>query len=272
MDNSFIRGSFSGLITCAIVQPLDVIKTNIITVNKDFSIRESFRYVHSKYGAIGFWRGMRPAAYKAVMGSGLSFALFESLKALVPKESSGFTSNSLVAVLSRGSTITLMAPLSIIKVRMEAPQITGYSSVSEGFRNIYLNEGVKGYYQGLGSCLLRDLPFTGLAYGFYEKFSDIASTAFGNNVWIRGACGAAAGFTATIITQPFDVIKTRQQFRKMGPEEGYEYKSVSDALVKIYQKEGILGYALGLKIRLVERSTGFAVVWFIYERLKSLKH
>ena len=270
MDNPFIRGSLSGLITCTLVQPLDVIKTSIITINKHFSIRESSHYVHSKYGLSGFWRGLRPAAYKAIMGSGLSFTLFEFLKSLVPESSVGFASNSLVASLSRGSIIALLAPLSIIKVRMEAPQVKGYSNVLEGLSSIYLNEGVRGYYQGLGSCLLRDLPFTGLAYAFYEKFSDIAREAFGMNVWIRTGCGAVAGFCATIVTQPFDVIKTRQQFRNLGQEEDFRYKSTLDALLKIYRKEGIFGYTLGLKIRLVERSTGFTVVWFIYERLRSL--
>ena len=150
MDNPFIRGSLSGLITCTLVQPLDVIKTSIITINKHFSIRESSHYVHSKYGLSGFWRGLRPAAYKAIMGSGLSFTLFEFLKSLVPESSVGFASNSLVASLSRGSIIALLAPLSIIKVRMEAPQVKGYTNVLEGLSSIYLNEGVRGYYQGLG--------------------------------------------------------------------------------------------------------------------------
>jgi solute carrier family 25 protein 38 len=272
MDNPFVRGSVSGLVTCTLVQPFDVIKTNIITVNKEFSIFQSFQYVHQKYGPQGFWRGMRPAGYKAIIGSGMSFSLFETFKALVPPSSTGFASNSLVALVSRGVCITAMAPLSILKVRMEAPQVAGYKTVFEGFQSIYINEGIRGFYQGLGSCLMRDLPFSGLAYGLYEKFYELSSERYGTSIWIRAICGGVAGFTATLLTQPFDVIKTRQQFRKIGDHQNFEYKNLLDALIKIYQQEGIKGFTIGLNIRLVERSTAFAIVWFIYERLKSFSH
>lgn len=269
MDNNFVRGAVSGLITCSIVQPLDVIKTNIITVDKSFGILQSFAYVKNKYGAMGFWRGMRPASYKALMGSGISFTFFESLKKLVPPSNIGFLSNSLVALTSRGFAITVMSPLSVLKVRMEAPQVQGYQTVSEGLLQIYKHEGFKGFYQGLGPCLMRDLPFTGLAYGFYEYFSALFTSLAGfNSIWLRAASGALGGFTATILTQPFDVIKTRQQFKNISTEDSFKYKNTLDALVQIFKKEGLAGYTVGLKVRLIERSTGFSVVWFIYERLK----
>ena len=272
MDNNFIRGSVSGLITCTIVQPLDVIKTNIITVNKSFGIFESYSYVKNRYGLKGFWRGIRPAGYKAVIGSGMSFSFLESLKKIVPVSSVGFMSNTLIAVMSRGFTITVLAPLSIIKVRMEAPQVEGYLTVSDGFRKIYSQEGFKGFYQGIGPSLMRDLPFSGLAYGFYEYFSQVLFNLTGfNNIWLRGAAGAMAGFTATILTQPFDVIKTRQQFKNIGVEESFKYRNTLDALIQILRTEGIAGYTIGLRIRLIERCTGFTIVWFIYERLKEMK-
>lgn len=273
MDNNFVRGSVSGLITCAIVQPLDVIKTNIITVDKNFGILQSFSYVKNKYGLMGFWRGIRPASYKALIGSGISFSILESLKKLVPSNNAGFLSNSLVAVASRGLAITIMSPLSVLKVRMEAPQVQGYQTVSEGLALIYKYEGVKGFYQGLGPCLMRDLPFSGLAYGFYEYFSVFFTNLTGvNNIWLRAASGALGGFTATILTQPFDVIKTRQQFKNLSTEDSFKYKNTLDALIQIFNKEGLAGYTVGLKVRLIERSAGFSIVWFIYERLKAIKN
>jgi Mitochondrial carrier protein len=274
MESNFLRGSIAGLITCSLVQPLDVIKTNILTLSHSSTIRESFLFIKNKHGIKGFWRGLRPAGYKAFIGSGISFYYLEFFKSLVSINNTGFVSNSLVAIVSRSLTIITLCPLSIIKLRMEAPQTAPYKSVSDGLITIYKEEGVKGYYKGLSSNLLRDLPFAGLSYGFYELFSGFIANFMNNlapTLYNKIVSGALAGFTATILTQPFDVIKARQQFHYISESESHEYKGLIDAMYKIYINEGIKGYTTGLKIRLIERSLGFTLVWFIYEYLKSHK-
>lgn len=155
---------------------------------------------------------------------------------------------------------------------MEAPHAVSYSSVTEGIKQIYHQEGFKGYYRGLTSCLLRDLPFAGLAYGFYELFADFISNLIGTeqpSLAVRGFSAGLGGFAATLMTQPFDVIKTRQQFSHIGEVDRHKYRGISDALKKIYINEGIRGFTVGLSIRLIERSTGYGSVWLIYEALKS---
>ena len=269
MSSNFLCGSVAGLVTCSCVQPLDVIKTNLITLKKSMSILESARYVKEKYGMRGFWRGLQPAAYKGLIGSGMTFSYLEFLKSLLG--STGFLGNSAIGMVSRGLTIVSLSPLSVIKVRMEAPQVTGYKSVTEGLIKIYQEEGFRAYYKGLGSCLLRDLPFSGLSYGFYELFSEVIGGVLGTdkyNVYSRISSSILAGFTATLLTQPFDIIKTRQQFSHLAPNGDHQYKSILDAILKIYKNEGVKGFTIGLNVRLVERTTGFSVVWFIYERLK----
>ena len=270
MESSFISGSLAGLITCTCVQPLDVIKTNILTLNQSLTIPQSIKYVKSQYGLLGFFRGLRPASYKAFLGSGMSFYYLETFKSLIT--ASSFFTNSIIAMVSRGLTIVSLSPLSIIKVRMEAPQATAYKSVSDGILRIYKEEGIKGYYKGLTSCLLRDLPFSGLAYAFYQLFKDMINELFGvsNTAFTQVLAGAGAGLTATILTQPFDIIKTRQQFSHIAQNKYKSYNSIFDAMKKIYQNEGFKGFTIGLNVRLVERSSGFTIVWFLYEQIKGL--
>lgn len=271
MDNSFVCGSLAGLITCTIVQPLDVVKTTIITVNNSLSIPKSISYVKRQYGVAGFWRGLRPASYKAIIGSGISFYYLELLKSLVPQNYTGFFSNSIVGMVARGLSIISLSPLSIIKVRMEAPQTSGYTSVSDGMVKIFKQEGIKGYYKGLPSCLMRDLPFSGLSYGFYQLFSDLIASLCGNNTpdkYNRFTAAVCAGMTATLLTQPFDIIKIRQQFSHISGIQNHEYNGIFDAIRKIYINEGIKGFTIGFNIRIIERSSGFALVWFLYENFK----
>ena len=273
MENSFICGAFAGLITCTCVQPLDVVKTNIITLHRTSSTFDSISYIKQKYGMVGFWRGLRAASYKALIGSGMSFYYLETFKSLIPSTSTGFISNTIIAMVSRGLTIISLAPLSIVKVRMEAPQAIAYTSVGSALLQIYKEEGIKGYYRGMPSCLLRDLPFSGLAYSFYQKISTIFAIAFNNDIPTSANklfAGASAGLIATILTQPFDIIKTRQQFSHISGIDTHNYKGIFDAIYKIFLTEGIKGFTIGLKIRLIERSSGFTIVWFLYENFKFL--
>ena len=50
----FFSGSFAGMLTSCIVQPLDVIKTNVLTINRPMTISKSFKFVYNQYGLKGF--------------------------------------------------------------------------------------------------------------------------------------------------------------------------------------------------------------------------
>lgn len=267
----FLCGSIAGCITSCLVQPLDVIKTNVLTLNRPMSISKSVRYVYKQYGLVGFWRGLRPSAYKSFLGAGMTFYSIEVFKSAFPQNDSKlsqFLHDSLVAVLSRTVTSFTFSPLSVIKVRMEAPQANAYKSVLDGMIHIYKEEGVRGYYRGIGPALLRDLPFSAIAYSFYNQYKALLITLLGNQNYISMISGGLAGFTATLLTQPFDIIKTRNQFSHIAKDDKHNYKNIVHAMRTIYKNEGISGFTTGLNIRIVERSIAFSSVWFLYETLK----
>lgn len=273
MENTalFLCGSVAGMVTSCVVQPLDVIKTNVLTINKPMTISKSFRFVYNQYGPSGFWRGLRPAAYKSFLGSGCSFFLMEKLKSMISQtnsKASQFLHDSIVAILSRTLTSLALSPLSVIKVRMEAPQANPYKNVWDGIQHIYMDEGFKGYYRGIGAALLRDLPFSALAYSLFNQYYRFLQKFLGNSSFVSMISGGMAGFTATLITQPFDIIKTRKQFAYVSGNAAFDYKSIFHAFKTIYQTEGMLGFTTGLNIRIVERSIAFSSVWYIFDTLK----
>ncbi|CAG9330231.1 unnamed protein product [Blepharisma stoltei] len=266
-----IAGSFAAVMTASMVQPLDVIKTGILTQTRPITIREAFALIYETYGFKGFWRGLKPAAYKSFMAGGIQFSLLEMFNKLLKSEksiTSRFLHDSQSAGLSRLAVITALSPLSIIKLRMEAPQFNQYSSVSDAFVKIFREEGIRGFYKGLFSNLLRDLPYSALAYAFYEQYSMFIYYITGmdkgyslNNF----VSGVSAGFTACLITQPFDIMKTRLQFADVG---GQKVRGLFCGLVGIWNEEGLRGFTRGLTVRVVERSCSFGIVWLLYEKAK----
>ena len=267
----FFCGSASGAITSLFVQPLDVIKTNFLTIEGKTTIKKSFNFVLNHNGPLGFWKGLSPSVSKSFIGSGISFTLLEKFKVAIPKSSSRLgqiVHDSLSAIFSRTLTTILLSPLSVIKIRMEAPQTDPYRGMFDALRRIYKEEGVKGYYKGLGPTLLRDLPFSGLAYTFYRQYHHMFKELFGDSKYVSMFSGGLAGFTATLITHPFDIIKTRNQFNHISKTEQFKYQGIIHAFQCIYKIEGLKGFTTGLSIRIIERTIAFSSVWFIYENLK----
>lgn len=266
----FLCGSVSGVLTCTLVQPFDVIKTNLLTFGSKSSIRKSCKFIHSQYGFLGFWKGLSPAVLRAMIGAGINFSLLEKLKVWIPKDKTllgHVVHDTLSGMSSRACTTILLSPLSVIKVRMEAPQTNKYKGIGDAFCQIYRDEGFKGYYKGFKPTLLRDLPYSGIAYMFYRQYHHFFK-GFINETYVSMVSGGLAGLTATIVTHPFDIIKTRNQFNFIGQTEKFEYKGIFHAFQTIYAHEGLQGFTTGLSIRLIERTTAFATIWFIYENLK----
>jgi len=73
------------------------------------------------------------------------------------------------------------------------------------------------------------------------------------------ACGLGAGFAASTVTHPADVVKTRMQLR---PDR---YPSVRSAMVAVWGAQGARGFLVGLVPRMLRRTLMSALAWTVYE-------
>ncbi|KAJ2687946.1 Pyrimidine nucleotide transporter, mitochondrial [Coemansia spiralis] len=158
-------------------------------------------------------------------------------------------------------TVTLQGtqPQPNIMVRSVYPLIrTG------GFlKEIYLREGIKGWYAGLGPALAGIIPARAIQFFTYGNGKRILTQ------WNDGretplvqlsAAGLAAVVTTTA-TSPIWMVKTRMQIQRG------KYTSSLSCLRSIIQKEGIMGLYKGTSASYLGASES-AIQWMIYERLK----
>lgn len=59
-------------------------------------------------------------------------------------------------------------PIIVIKTRFEVIGFNEYNSISDACRKIYKQEGARGFMTGLKASLVRDVPFSGIFYPFYN--------------------------------------------------------------------------------------------------------
>merc|ERR1711974_327310 len=125
-----------------------------------------------------------------------------------------------LGMAARSLAATVMIPITVLKTRFESGQF-GYTRMTTALITIYSTEGLRGLTCGLMATLARDAPYSGLYLMFYTQLKNNLvpriDTATGGNLTggptSHFACGIAAGFLASLVTHPADVVKTKMQIQ-----------------------------------------------------------
>lgn len=112
-------------------------------------------------------------------------------------------------------------------------------------KDIYKNEGgMKGFYKGLDSALLRQGVYATLRLGIYFNLSDYIKNHVNNGQNLSGfqksISSLVAGAIGSFIGNPCDVCLVRMQADQTLPvNERRNYRNVGNALTRIIKEEGI---------------------------------
>ncbi|XP_022200923.1 mitochondrial thiamine pyrophosphate carrier [Nilaparvata lugens] len=174
-------------------------------------------------------------------------------------------------------TRALCQPFDVIKIRFQlqvepiklASNHSKYRGTLHCLTTIAKEEGVLGLWRG-------HLPaqFLSAIYGFvqfqtYEVLKQkLSSNSNGkeHKHYANFLSGAAAGCTATLLSFPFDIIRTR--LVAQGNSKAYE--GMVDGFVKIYKKEGMQGYFRGSSAALMVSGPLAGSQFLFYELFKSI--
>jgi len=180
---------------------------------------------------------------------------------VLPKLTS--TGNLLAGATTRVGVGLLLNPFSVLKARYES-SMYAYESLGGAFVSI-VRQGPHELLRGFLASSLRDAPYAGLFVVFYEGIKREASylappSSVSHSALIHSVSAASAGAIATMITQPFDVIKTKVQVRQEDRYHGF-IKTVRT----IWQQRGISGYFDGASLRMSRKVLSSAIGWAAYE-------
>ncbi|KAF2117771.1 mitochondrial carrier domain-containing protein [Lophiotrema nucula] len=174
-------------------------------------------------------------------------------------------------------------PLDVIKTRLQAqgsfqprnlarPARKVYNGLVGTARVIWLEDGVRGMYRGLGPMLLGYVPTWAVYMSVYDYSKDYFYTRFENKWLSRIAASISAGACSTLATNPIWVVKTRlmSQVSAHALDEHktpYSYKNTIDAFRTMMQREGLAVFYSGLGPALLGL-THVAIQFPLYEFFK----
>ena len=140
------------------------------------SILDGTQQILRSEGLLGFYRGLLPSLFGVSHGA-LQFMAYEQLKIYRIRSVSqehihglGAMDFLILSGLSKVFAGSLTYPYQVVRARLQMYDANRtYQSARDVVSQILKNEGLAGFYKGLGPNLLRVLPSTWVTFLVYEK-------------------------------------------------------------------------------------------------------
>lgn len=271
MPTHLYAGFLAGLSSSLLLQPLDLLKTRLQQSPNTTLWRELQRTPILK-----LWRGTLPLCIRTSVGSGLYLASLNSIrKAVATPEararaqanaaSAGtalslpkltMTENLLAGAVARSFVGFLTMPVTILKIRYESATST-YQSLGAAVKDVSRG-GIQAFFKGYWVTTARDAPNAGIYILFYEWFKAMGEVSGAAPVLVNGLSAFSASCVSSVMTAPFDTIKTRIQLGG---------GTAREVLTQILRQERFRNLFDGLSMRLARKGMSAGIAWCMYEEL-----
>jgi len=281
---SFLAGGVAAMCAKTVVAPLDRIKILLQAQNvhyKDSGVIRGLQRIVAKESSAALFRGNGAQMARVFPQGALQFTCYEILKRILPlafgwqKENHNlkFVAGSVSGLIS----VTATYPLDSIRTRL-TNQVAGeikYKGILHTGVQIFRTEGgMRGLYRGLLPTLIGIIPYSGLAFYFFELNKSIVvshcewARVVENDGSVRVSlparllCSGLAGAFSQTISYPLDVVRRRMQ---LGGMEGGMVK----VFLTTYQEAGIIrGLFRGMTVNYMRAIPQTAVLFSVYESMK----
>ncbi|KAG2294372.1 hypothetical protein Bca52824_041041 [Brassica carinata] len=196
----FLSGALAGAMTKAVLAPLETIRTRMIVGVGSKTIPGSFLEIVQKQGWVAQEK-LKKIEKEKIEVFGVSFS-----------PSISWISPVAVAGAAAGIASTLVChPLEVIKDRLTvSPEL--YPSLRVAVPRILRDDGIRGFYAGLGPTLVGMLPYSTCYYFMYDTMKTTYCKSKNKKALNRPEMlllGALAGLTASTISFPLEVARKR---------------------------------------------------------------
>lgn len=228
-------------------------------------------------GVKALWSGLPPTLVMAVPATMIYFTCYDQLCAALSVRMGNHAQEApLVAgALARVGSATVISPLELIRTKLQS-QKQSYGELTNCIRSAVQSEGWRSLWRGLGPTLLRDVPFSAMYWYNYERTKSWLCERYNTReptFTITFISGALSGSFASVVTLPFDVVKTRRQV-ELGELQAKNLSSPGSSFTfsvmrRIVAQDGFRGLFAGFLPRLIKVAPACAIMISTYESGKA---
>lgn len=253
-------------------------------------------------GRAGLYAGLKPTLLQAIPNTAIYFTAYDEISTRLRQNHADANEASdkddakrqVYIPLVAGATARFMssvvtAPLELVRIRQASAAGNSHGVLKE-FKLLLRMNGPLALYSGLAPMVMRDVPFSALYFLGLETFKNVLSdsswgvgeercmnTPVNVQIMHTFVAGGCAGAIATVLTTPFDVVKTRIQIAGQAELNASSVKGqrispgIFQHMRQIVQEEGFLtGLWKGNRTRMAKVVPGTAVMISCYELCKQL--
>ena len=173
MMDVLLCGASTGVFGTIVLGPAELIKIQQQTAASqglDGSFSAVCKQIKQQHGVLGFTRGFSATLMRDVPGSMAWFGAYEATKQYLCEDPKKPTVvQALVAGGMGGLGMWSFAiPLDTVKTRVQASRGAN-ASIPAAFQSIMREQGIKGFYRGIGPALLRAFPANAATFAAKEQ-------------------------------------------------------------------------------------------------------
>jgi len=234
------------------------------------------RGIAAHEGPKALYNGIVPGLQRQMAFSAIRIGAYESVKTFYKNQTKvesgvGMLLVRIAAGVTTGTMAILSAqPTDVVKVRMQAEQKaigapSRYKGVIDAYVTIAKTEGVKGLYKGTMPNIARNCIINVGEIVVYDvvKEAIITNGLMRDGIPCHFSAAVVAGFCATLVASPVDVIKTRF----MNSPEG-RYKGALSCAIETGRNEGLLAFYKGFNASFTRLVAWNICLWITYEQFK----
>jgi solute carrier family 25 (mitochondrial oxoglutarate transporter), member 11 len=254
----FFCGGLSACIASTVVHPLDLAKVRLQLLNSS-TVKPSFVTLLSSMikeeGIMSIYAGLSASYMRQAIYGTARIGLHRTFSDMLIERNNGkalsFGAKVGSGMLAGSIAVMLGTPCDVALVRMQGDsmrpvnQRRGYKNAIDAVVRVAREEGVAVLYSGLLPNILRGMSMNAGMLACYDQAKEMICEFITMEdpghatMKTRMMASIIAGFTASLFSLPFDLVKSRLQ-------DGGRYKGVADAAITILMKEGPLAFWTGL--------------------------
>lgn len=167
------------------------------------------------------------------------------------------------------AAVLCMHPLDLLKTQLQTSSTPGKGNVFKhiglSLKEIYLRDGIRGLYRGVGPNVAGNASSWGLYFLFYNMLKKRGGEGGELSSGRTLLYAAEASAATAIITNPLWVVKVRMITTRWN--DPTSYRGLWHGLSSVYRTEGVNGLFKGTLLALVGVSNG-ALQFMAYEQMK----
>ncbi|KAG2125639.1 mitochondrial carrier domain-containing protein [Suillus cothurnatus] len=231
--------------------PIDTVKTRLQSA-QGFVKAGGFR---------GIYKGVGSVVVGSAPGAAAFFSTYEAMKHSIPlHDQLAPVNHMLSASVAEVAACLIRVPTEVIKTRMQTSMYGASTSSFKAATLVLQHDGVRGFYRGFLTTIMREIPFTSLQFPLYEFLKYRLSKHLDR----KPLYAHEAAVCGTALTTPLDVLKTRVMLDLRDPSK-QQVPSLPMRLRQIYVQEGAKALFAGVVPRTMWISAGGAVFLGVYE-------